>query len=335
MGQALSLFVDLRPEKPLAAVVSGLHAPFILEEIVPIEGMAGLKDLCHRLNPKARFTRANIAIYPDSRFLRHATLENPSKAREDNFFEQFLKTQYQMELKEQSVMILNPSTGVAVDFDKVVPKEILITGAAQKDIVASQTDILAQGAFPERLELGTLATLGGLMHYQRAQQMGSSAVHLEWGAKQSLFTICSAKRVELCRAIPFGTETLLEEIKNDLHLKDLTSVQKALSAGSFDFNEMGPEILKPFIKELQASAGFFEVQTGQPLKNFVLTQLPAAFGWVEGILTQYLGLTALSIDYRGWFNTLGFKVREEKVKVAELTRDHLGLVSLMIQGEGK
>ncbi len=335
MGQALSLFLDLRPEKPLAAVVSSLTSPSMVEEIVSLEGATALKDLCHRLNPKARYTRANVAIYPDSHFIRHATLENPSKAREANFFETLLKTQYQMELSENSVEILNPSTGVPVDFEKVVPKEILITGAAHKDIVAMQSDVVAQGVYPERLELGTLSTLGGLMHYQRAQQIGSNAVLLEWGAKQSLFCICSAKRVELCRVIPFGTETLLEEIRNDVHFKDISSVQKALSAGTFDFKEMGPLILKPFIKELQASAGFFEVQTGQPLKNFVITLLPPAFGWVEDILTQYMGLTPLSIDYQGWFNTLGLKVRENKIKIEELTRDHLGLVSLMIRGDGR
>lgn len=307
----------------------------MIEEIVSLESATALKDLCHRLNPKARYTRANVAVYPDSHFIRHAILENPSKAREPNFFETFLKSQYQLELAENSVEILNPSTGVPVDFDKVVPKEILVTGASQKDIAAVQADIVGQGVYPERLELGTLATLGGLMHYQRAQQIGSNAVLLEWGARQSLFCICSAKRVELCRVIPFGTETLLEEIKNDVHFKDITSVQKALTAGTFDFTEMGPLILKPFIKELQASAGFFEVQTGQPLKNFIITLLPSAFGWVEKILTQYMGLTPLSLDYQGWLNTLGLKARENKVKIEELTRDHLGLISLMIHGEGR
>lgn len=334
MGQALSLFVDMRPEKPLAAVVGSLRGSFIVEEIAAFEGLAGLKGLAHRLNPKARYTHAHVATYMDSRFVRHATLDNPSKAREVNFFEEFLKNQYQLVLAENSVAILNPSTGLPVDFEKVVPKELLICGAQNKDLLAFQNDLLAQGVYPDRLELGTLSTLGALIQYQRAQQMGSAAVYLEWGARQSLFTICSAKRVELVRAIPFGTEQLLEEIKNDLHLKDMTSVQKALSAGSFDFNEMGPLILKPFIKELQASAGFFEVQTGQQLKNFVVAHIPAMFPWVEGILAQYLGLTPLVVDYQGWFNTLGLKLREEKVKVADLTREHLGLVGLMLQGEG-
>lgn len=326
------LFVDLRPGGAWAAVVSALQAPLVVEDIVKLPDMAALKDLAAKIDPRARYVRAVVASYPDSRLLRHATLENPAKAREETFFDEYLKKNYQLDLSAYSISILNPATGLPVDFEKVVPKEILVAGASQENLAQVQKEIVSHGVYPDRLELGTLATLGGLMHYQRAQQMGSAAVHIEWGADHSIFSICSAKRLEISRVINFGTNTLVAQIQKDLHLKDAASALKVLSTQSLDFNEMGPLILKPLIKELQAAAGYFEVQTGQPLQHFILTLLPGHLQWVQAILAQYLGLSPLAIDYAGWANTLGIKVQGDKVKLAELTPEHIGLFSLMTGG---
>lgn len=329
MRQQRCLIVDWRTEKPLAAIVSSLETPLVIEKIEAVENLSALKELCKTINPKNRYTRAVVGGYPDSRFLKHAMLENPSKAREDNFFAEFLKSQYQLELEENSVVLLNPATGLPVDLEKVVPKELVIAGAKQQEIVQFQNEIVAHGVYPEQLEIGTLATLGGLMNYQRAQQMGSSSVVLEWGKTQSLLSICSAKRVELLRVIPFGTDALMTQIKTSLGLKDESSTLKILSTGGFDMKEMGPAFLKSFIKELQASAGFFEVQTGQALKNFIIQLLPERFAWVEAVLAQYLGLDLISIDYQGWLNTLEIKTKDEAL-MSGLGRGHLGLISLMI-----
>lgn len=324
-----SFIIDLRPEKPLAALVSNLEAPLVIEKLEVLAGASALKDLCHNYNAKNRYTHAIVGCYPESRFLKHAILENPSKAREESFFTEFLKSQYQLNIDENSVTVLNPATGLPVDFEKVVPKELVIAGGLQKEFQQIQGDLVAQGIYPERLEMGTLATLGGVMSYQHAQQMGSSSVVLQWGKTQSIFSICSAKRVELVRSTPWGTDALISQIKTSLGLKDEASALKILSTGGFDLKEMGPAFLKGLIKELQASAGFFEVQTGQALKHFIIELLPENLGWVEAVLAQYLGLDLLSIDYEGWLNTLGIKTSDE-LPISTLTREHFGIISLMI-----
>ncbi len=331
------LFADLRPEKPICAVASSLESPLELLSVRVLENEAALKECLPGANP--RYTRAIFGVYPQSRFLRHAVLENPSKAREADFFESYLRSQYQLELAQNAVTVLNPTTGLNIDLEKVVPREILFAGAAQKEFQEIQDKIIESGIYPERLELGTVATIGGLTHYQRVQQIGSSTLFLEWGAKKSLFAICSAKRLELLRQVDFGTEALWAQLKADLGLKDDVSAQKILASQTFDFKEMGPVILKRLIKEMQASAGFFEVQTGQPLQHFLVSLLPKNLAWVEEVLSRFLGLDCLPIDYQGWANVLGIQSRSETLKLGEFTREHLGLFSLManqaIDGEKK
>lgn len=329
MSQKCSLIMDLRPHNPLVAVLSGGTKPAIIEAILSLENIAALKAVCHEHNPKSRYTRAIAACYPESRFLYQETLENPSKARESAFFEQFFKSHYEKDLSACAVAILNPVTGLMVDLDKVVPKELAFAGAASAELQKIQADVVAQSVYPDRLELGTLSTMGGIIHYQKAQQIGSSAVVLEWGMNETLFIVCSGRRVELLRSIPFGYATLLQRLKTALSLKDDASAAKILEAQGFDFNEMGPVLLKDFIKQLQASAGFFEVQTGQALKHLIPILLPPNLGWMEQVVSQYMGLDLLSIDYQGWMNTLGVKTNEAKVPLGSLNRGHLGIFGLL------
>jgi hypothetical protein len=330
MTNKRAIYIDLRPERPWVAAVSALGSPLEVSAISTLNSIADLPAFLSGLNTKARYTHGIVGGYPAGRFLRHATLEVPAKAREENFFDSYLRAHYQLELSEHSVAILNPSTGLPVDFEKVVPKELIFVGAPQSQLADIQGQLVAHGCYPDRLEVGTLATLGGLIHYQRVQQMGSCVVMIEWGEESSLFTICSSRRIELSRVIPFGQRQLIAQVCADLGLKDEQSAQKILATGSFDFVEMGALILKRYIKELQASAGFFEVQTGQALKHFVMTLLPAHLGWVEQVLAQYLGLDLLSLDYTGWANTLGINFSPGALPEGGLGREQLGLFSLMI-----
>ena len=333
---AQSLFVvDVNPCSTAVATLSSLQPFLQVDDLQLFESSDAALSYISGRKGRARYARAIVSHYPESRFLRHAILENPAKAREETFFDEFLKSQYQLTLSEYAMAALNPSTGLPLDFDKVVPKEIVLCGAKQEEILTFQEGLVAKGIYPERIEIGSLSSIGGLIHYLRAQQIGSSVIMLEWGQKKSTLAICSARRVELLRSVPFGAEALEEQVRIELGLKDAASAKKMLSMGSFDFAEMGPIILKKFLKELQASEGFFEVQTGQSLKNFIVTLLPPSLSWMQPILGDALGLSLLSPDVSGWLNTLGVKVRPESVDFSKLGSGSFSLLSLLANWKGE
>ncbi len=295
-----------------------------------MENLESLKAICHRYNPKVRYTHAALGAYPESRFLCMDVLENTIKAKEQGFFEEFFKTRHQIELSAHSVAIINPMTGLIVDPDKGFPKEVILAGAREEEILKIQAEIVAQSVYPDRLELGSLSMLGGLIHYQKSLQLPSAMAVVEWGSQKSSLMICSAKRVEMLRTIPFGEITLLQRLKSTLSLKDEAAAARILSSPGFDFNEMGTVLLREFIKQLQAAISFFEVQTGQSLKSFIVTLLPKHLSWVDGVLSQHLGPAALTVDYAAWLNASGLKLSAD---VPALSNHHFGVASLVMTAE--
>ena len=67
-------------------------------------------------------------------------------------------------------------------------------------------------------------------------------------------------------------------IQAELGLKDEDSARKLFYSNTFDFTEMGPSLLRKLLKELQASTGFYEVQTGQTIGQLYLALLPNLVG---------------------------------------------------------
>ncbi len=73
------------------------------------------------------------------------------------------------------------------------------------------------------------------------------------------------EQVDICRPIPYGLNSMFPTVQSELGLKDEDSARKLFFSNTFDFTELGPSLLKKMLKELQASTGFYEVQTGQTI----------------------------------------------------------------------
>jgi len=91
---------------------------------------------------------------------------------------------------------------------------------------------------------------------------------------------------------------------------------------------MGPSLLRKVLKELQASTGFYEVQTGQNIGQIFVTLLPGNLKWIESVLSRSLGLESIVPDYRGWIERWGI-TPGSSVQIEHLDARWLGLISLM------
>ena len=200
--------------------------------------------------------------------------------------------------------------GLDYDAGKGAQKEVLFAGLPSGDIIEAQEKLLAQGIYPERLELGTLALLGGMTNYLQFKQIQSPLLLLEIGEELTQSYILRADGVDSSRPIPSGIAAMVPVVQKELSLKDEESARKLFYSNTFDFTAMGGTLIKKLLKELQSSIGFYEVQTGQSIGHVYCTQLPSSLAWLGAALAGALGVAPLKIDLRPWLDSLNIKLAE-------------------------
>jgi hypothetical protein len=81
-------------------------------------------------------------------------------------------------------------------------------------------------------------------------------------------------------------------------------------------------------KELQATAGFYEVQTGLTIRHVFLSLLPKNLNWVSKTVSDSLALEVLQPSLEKWLESLRIKPAGG-VEVMNLGARWMGLFSLM------
>lgn len=310
------LFVEVNSYGTLCAVTSAPETPFTLEHLhsFPIgTPEADLKQWFAQWNTSkaVRFLPAQCSAYPDSRFLLRHTLESPAKAKDPAFFEAILQ-KARRDPQTHTVAIHNALDGMPFDPERNLnlQKEIFFFGAATAEWAAIQNRFIECGLFPSRLELATTASIGGLAHYARFKKLRLPTLLIEINPKESLVLIVSSKGLDISRDLPHGLDSMLPMIRQELGLKDDESARKLLTANTFDFTENGPALLSRIIRELQASIGFFEVQTGQSIGQLIMPYLPSNFAWISEVISQELGMKNLRPDYVAWLQERGISIAD-------------------------
>jgi len=223
---------------------------------------------------------------------------------------------------------LNASQGTQFQSDKLVGKELIFCGAPKAAILAEQERLLGYNIYPQRLELGTLATLGGMIRYSRLVGLKSPTLMLEITEDQAQVLIFHGDQLDVARPIPYGLSSMYPLVQQELGLKDEDSARKLFSSNTFDFTEMGPVLLKKMLKELQASTGFYEVQTGQTIGQIYLNLLPENLGWVGRTLSRTLGVDVLEPDFATWLSGSNVSL-SDGVETSKLDKRWFGLFALM------
>ena len=329
------LFIEFNQFSTLAAVTSGLTPPFKIERLKEFPAGDSNEDLEAFLeglltSKSVRYVPAVCGIYPKSRFFRRHTLESPAKAKEDNFFTELLTNQFRIDPTKNMAAVLNAIDGAEFNIEKPLTpqKNIVIAGAQTEELLAEQERLTQMHIYPERLELGSVATIGALVQYARFRKERMPTLVLEITPDSSHLFILSSQMVEICRPIPYGLNTMFPLIQEELGLKDEDSARKLLFSNTFDFTEMGPILLRRMLKELQASTGFYEVQTGQTISNVFMSLLPRNLRWIGDVISRSLGVEVLEVKYSEWLASMRISV-DDSINVESLDGRWHGLLSLM------
>ena len=333
-AKSKGFFVEQNDHAFFLARTSAADAPMVIEAVAecPVGDLAALAEALKLLQPKkgpSGYLHASCGIYPVKRVVRRASLEL-KRVKEPGYFQELLVSQFRIEPEKYTINVLNSADGADYDMVKVVQKEVLFCGMLTEEIVTIQDALLANGIYPERLELGSVAMLGGLTDYLAFTKSKTPTLVLEVGADSTHSFIVTSAGVEASRPIPQGLESMVPVVQKELGLKDEESARKLFYSNTFDFTGMGPLLIRKLLKELQSSIGFYEVQTGQSVGQVLCTMLPAKLAWLEGVIATALGVGPLQPELAPWLQSRQITLAEGAAP-GGLDSRWLGLAGLMIR----
>lgn len=327
-------FIELNDHAVMVARTSAGEAPFTIEELreCPANDLAALSALLADLQPKksaSGYIHATVGIHPASRLVRRHTLEL-KRVREPSYINEVCSQQFRIEPDKYSLLLLNANDGLEFDTAKLGQKEVIFCGLPKDETASMQSKLLESRIYPERIEIGTISTLGAVVSCLGHKKIKTPALVLEAGSDTTHSFIVTANGVEASRPIPQGLDAMVPIVQKELGLKDEESARKLFYSNTFDFTGMGPLLVKKLLKELQSSIGFYEVQTGQSVAQLLMTQLSPKLQWLEGAIATALGISSLKLDPLPWLQAGQITVSESLVKTVQDVR-WLGVLALMPQ----
>jgi hypothetical protein len=327
-------FVEMNESSVLLARTSSATAPLEVEELkeVALGDEPAFAEALKVIQPKkapSGYLHSIVGVYPPRRLVRKHTLEL-KKLKESGYLADVFTSQLRIEQDKFTLAMLNAGDGADYDLLKANQKEVIFCGVPNEDITSTQESLLNLGIFPERLELGTVSTLGALVDFLAFEKSRTPTLVLDVGNDTTHSFIVSAAGVEASRPIPQGLEAMVPVVQKELGLKDEESARKLFRSNTFDFTGMGPLLIKRLLKELQSSIGFYEVQTGQSVGQVSCIQLSPKLAWLEGSLASSLGIAALKFDPLPWLKSRNVTVPDALSKTAG-DFHWFGLMSLMVQ----
>ena len=325
-------FVEMNDHAVMLARTSAPVAPFAVEDMreCPPRNAAALEEALKAIQPKkapSGYLHATVGIYPAKRIVRRHALEL-KRIKEAGYIAEVCTQQFRIEQDKYTIAIINANDGSDYDMAKAAQKDVIFSGLPAEDVDSAQNMLLEAGIYPERLELGSLATLGGVVDCLAFTKSKTPTLVLEIGADATHSFIVSAGGVEASRPIPQGLDAMVPIVQKELGLKDEESARKLFYSNTFDFTGMGPLLIKRLLKELQSSIGFYEVQTGQSVGQVLCAQLSPKLIWLDAAIASALGINSLKIDPVPWLQSRQVTLPETLAKTAQDIR-WFGLLGLM------
>ena len=325
-------FVELNDHAVMLARTSSAVAPFTVEDMreCPQGDAAALEEAIRVIQPKkspSGYLHATVGVFPAKRLVRRHSLEM-KRIKEAGYLAEICTQQFRIEQDKFSLAILNAVDGSDYDFTKVAQKDVMFCGLPGEEVVTQQNLLLESGIYPERLELGSVAMLGGVVDCLGFSKSKTPTLVLEIGAEATHSFIVSSTGVDASRPIPQGLDAMVPIVQKELGLKDEESARKLFYSNTFDFTGMGPLLIKRLLKELQSSIGFYEVQTGQSVGQVLCTQLSPKLAWLDAAIAGALGISSLKLDPAPWLQSRHITLPEALAKNAQDIR-WFGLLSLM------
>jgi hypothetical protein len=307
------------------ATATAFEPPLTVQEFVllPVSEEQQLRSILEGMNSgkgKRRMIQGNCSVYPDSRFLCKGSIDF-KKMKDPNYLSESLKSEFQVDLEKDAVRLLHPDLGTEINLESNFGKNVLFCGGKTEELNSLQETLIDMGIYPRSIEIGTIACLGGLIDYLKWKNISTPIVSVEIQGNFSNIFILSRKGLLLAKKVEHGINSMIPTLQKELGLDDEEAAKKLLFSQTLDFEDIGPRLLRKLLHELQASTGFFEVQTGVSVGMCFAPVIPDGFTWILEALLDSLGVSTLEIDLTGWLEHQNIQLTDEVASQVDGNRD--------------
>ncbi len=325
------LFIELSDRTAFLARTSSLKSPLTVEEFkeVSLDDKDGAKEAIREFAGIRQGTYAisNCAVYPTKRVVARGSFDQ-KKAKKQSYLAEQMSSQFKIDLDQFTVCILDAGDGMDPASKDSFPKDALVCAAPEDELKTAQSDLLEMGIYPESMEIGTVACLGGILNYLQNQEESIPTLVLEIDDDDTNIYVLKKEGIDISRPIKYGINSMIPVVQSELGLKDEASALKLFNSDNFDFTGMGSSLVKKLIRELQASIGFYEVQTGQTVGQLYCTRVPPKMFWLKKTIADMLGVKLLEIDVKEFLGNQNVEL-SDAAKEAQLDSSWMGLACLM------
>ncbi len=328
-----AFFVEFSNMGFVIARTSGYSHPATVHEIheIPADDAEGIRKLLERIGKPPRsagYTRARCGVYPRNRLLGKIVVDEPRKAKDPRYLEERVRAEFSIDPSAYHLAVLNPRSGAAADIGNLMEKEFFLCGAPIEELAGAQRELLELGIFPDRLELGSVASLGALADYHRMMEIEHPTLVLEIGMNDTRVIVINRGTVDSAGVIPQGLRSMIEVVQRDLGLKHEGAAQRLFYSDSFDFKEMAPKLIDRLLRQLQSSVGFYEVQTGLSIGQVLCTRAPEQLSWLNKTFAKNLNVDPFSMNFPEWLRNNGIELGPD-IDADALPPHWLGVFGLM------
>lgn len=331
-AKAKGVYLCVTEQTVFGARTSSSKAPFEVEEVFAIpredrdqvaERISGFVEV-----KSNNYVISKVSVSPVSRFVRVFDLDTTARKKNPDYYTDLLKSQFRIEPEKNAVGIIEADTGAEADLAQGAITRLMFCGAENDDLLTAQNELVDLNVYPQSLEISSVSSLGAIVDYTKRFDVDGAILVLEMSTESSQAFIVREGKVDVTRPISYGIDSMIPVVRQELGLKDEESARKLFYSNTFDFTEVGPKLLRKLIRELQASTGFYEVQTGQTISRIFLPQLPNKLSWVRQVLAETLGVEGLDVEAIKWLRQHDIEFSSE-VDPDVIDEEWFGLFSLM------
>jgi len=228
--------------------------------------------------------------------------------------------------KDWFATILDPINGATFSPDGPARPGLLL-GVPEPVIREHQARLLKHHVRPRRLEIGTLALLGGLNCFLTQTASTQALVVCEIEYTQTRVYVLARDGVHILAPLPHGLLSILETAMKELAVPDVATARLELEEPSESLLAHGRRLVRVLSRHLKPAVDHFELQTGHRLDALYCASLPLRLAWLGQMLGAAVDLQLLAPDLAVWLPTVGLQAENGGAPLSPAWLPTLSLVA--------
>jgi hypothetical protein len=248
-------------------------------------------------------------FYPTDRLLLREMI-NPRRLNEPEYVPSLVaEFAKQSSVKEWHTDALHTGEGLTLTLENNQRAGLLV-GLPWTAVREAQQRLRKWGVRPRRLEIGSVALLGGLVRQLILQDYQHAVVVCEIGQTQTRIYLIGRDGVHTPSPLPYGLLSIEEAAMKELSAPDVATALRQLEDPPEALRAHSRRLVRMLARHLRPAVDYFEMQTGQRIGALFCNHLPSRLSWLEEALCASVDLEPFVADFTTWLPAVGLQTGE-------------------------